>query len=57
MRDGWYLDEVGTLRMQKMHTIEYDDDGDEYKKPKGLKQVLQERKLWKEGMVKQGCTY
>lgn len=45
MRDGWYLDKSGNRIVQPM----VDSNGE----PKGLKIVLEERGLWKAGMIQE----
>ena len=46
MRDGWYVDDDGNHETQEM--FEFDPEPT----PKGLKQVLQERRLYQEGYRK-----
>ena len=50
MRNGWYVDENGENQEQEMY-FDAANINDEIQ-AKGLKQVLQERGLWKEGHIK-----
>lgn len=50
LRDGWFCDENGVKHTQQMWTWYKDKDGKEVKVPKGIRQVLVERGLWRNGM-------
>jgi hypothetical protein len=52
MRDGWYIDGSGQKRVQSMI---YPENHKLKGKPKGIKQVLMERKLWPDKGIRLMC--
>jgi hypothetical protein len=49
MRDGWYIDQKGDKKIQKMQFVEL-DNGIHKMAAKGMKKVLEERELWTPSM-------